>query len=111
MAEKYARFKPDIYLSDNVFYFNFFEFVESSTYLNDKYIITTTLNIKDKNTGIVEIDSDDTVTITRTNDINIEIDGLNEAINLTVYVDDVELYDENTRENSIAVNIHSKILN
>lgn len=103
MAEKYARFKPDIYLSDNVFYFNFFEFVESSTYLNDKYIITTTLNIKDKNTGIVEIDSDDTVTITRTNDINIEIDGLNEAINLTVYVDDVELYDENTRENSIAV--------
>lgn len=103
MDEKYERFKPDINLYDNVFYFNFFESVGSSTYLNDKYIITTTLNIKDKNTGIVEIDSDDTVTITRTNDINIEIDGLNEAINLTVYVDDVELYDENTRESSIAV--------
>lgn len=103
LDDKYARFKPKVSYYDNILVFDFSQSKESGAFLNDKYVINTKLNINDKNTDYTTIDCTDKVTIVHTNDINLKINGLSDLYNLTVFVDDVELYDESTKDNAISV--------
>ena len=101
--DKYARFKPQVSWDDNILTFDFSQSRDSSTFLNDKYIANGKLNIVDKSIEHITIECADKVTITHTDDINLEINGLSDLYNLTVFVDDVELYDESTNDNSISI--------
>lgn len=101
--DKYIRFKPDVSWNGDSLVFNFMESTESSTYLNDKYIADTKLNIKDRGSQFIPIDCDDDVRIVHTDDINLEIEGISGIYNLTVFVDDVEIHDVYTDDKEIAV--------
>lgn len=101
--DKYASFKPDIYSQNNALTFSFLNSKDSTVYLNEKYTAKTKLNIKNKNTQYNPINTDAAVTITHTEDINLKIDGLSDAYNITVYVDDVEIYDEYTALDDISI--------
>ena len=102
-SDKYARFNPEVTCNSNEYTFNFFESEESNVYLNDKYVANTKLNIINKNSQVVPIDSNDDVKIVHTKDINIELDGLPSNCNLTIFVDDVEIHDSPVTDNSISV--------
>lgn len=102
-SDKYERFNPEVTCNNNEFTFNFFESQESNVYLNDKYVVNTKLNIIDKSSQAIPIDSDDVVRIVHTKDINIEIDGMPSNCNVTVFVDDVEIYDTPLTDNTISV--------
>ncbi len=102
-SDNYDTYKPQVFLRDSILTFDFTDSDTSNTFLNDKYIADTKLNIKDKNTGVNPIDSDAIVKIIHTNDIKLKIEGLSESCNLTVFVDDVEIYDDTTKETSISI--------
>ena len=101
--DKYARFNPQVSWDDNILIFDFSQSRDSSTFLNDKYIANGKLNIVDKSIEHITIECADKVTITHTDDINLEINGLSDLYDLTVFVDDVELYDESTNDKSISI--------
>ncbi|WP_458405429.1 hypothetical protein [Methanobrevibacter sp.] len=103
LDDNYARFNPTASWNGNALTFNFMNSKESSSFLNDKYVANTTLRINNRNTQFVPIDSDAIVTILHTNDINLKIQGLPGMYNLTVFVDDVEIYDEYTGEDEIPI--------
>ncbi|WP_458452983.1 hypothetical protein [Methanobrevibacter sp.] len=103
LDDKYARFNPTASWNDNALTFNFMNSKDSGSFLNDKYVANATLKINNRNTHFVPIDSDAVVTILHTNDINLKIQGLPGMYNLTVFVDDVEIYDEYTGEDEIAI--------
>ncbi len=102
-SDKYSTFTPAISWYGDALTFNFFNSDESNVFLNDKYVANTTLNIMDNNAHFIAIDSQATVNIVHTEDINIKIDGLPYSYNLTVFIDDVEIYDAYT--NNKAINI------
>ena len=102
LSDKYSSFKPIVSWYDNALTFNFLDSKYSSTILNDKYIANTKLNIINKNPQFIPIDSQAVVSIVHTEDINLEI-NLPHYYNLTVFVDDVEIYDSNTNENLINI--------
>ena len=102
-SDKYVLFNPQITLMDNTLIFNFFDAQDSGSFLNDKYITNTTLNIIDKGTQFIPIESDAVVRIVHTDDINLKINTLPYAYNLTVFVDDVEIYDSYTTEEAISI--------
>lgn len=93
LQDKYARFNPKISWYDKALTFNFLSSQESGAYLNDKYIAETKLKITGKNTEFIPITPQPEVKIIHTDDIKLKIDGLSEFYNLTVFVDDVEIYD------------------
>ena len=102
-SDNYDTYKPQIFMRDDTLTFDFTDTDTSNAFLNDKYIANTKLNIIDKNTGVKPIDSQDDVKIIHTNDIKLKVEGISEAYNLTVFVDDVEIYDENTKDTSINI--------
>lgn len=102
-TDKYSRFNPVASWYNNVLTFNFFDTQDSTTFLNEKYIANTRLNLINKNTQFTSIDSSAIVSIIHTNDINLKIDSLSYSYNLTVFVDDVEIYDSYTSENTINI--------
>ena len=93
-SDKYVYFNPEIFMYYNDLTFNFLNSHDSYVYLNDKYIINTKLNIINQNTQFNPIDSQDVVNIVHTDDIKLKIDNLSYYYNLTVFVDDVEIYDD-----------------
>lgn len=103
LQDKYSHFNPEISWYCDALMFDFLDFQESGTYLNDKYIIKTKLNISDEGSQFIPIDSDAVVRIVHTNDINLEIEGLPYSYNLTVFVDDVEIYDGYTNDNTVNI--------
>ena len=102
-SDKYSSFNPTISWYNNILTFNFLDSQDSGVFLNEKYIINTKLNIINKNTQYIQIDSPAVVRIVHTNDINLKIDGLPYSYNLTVFVDDIEIYDSYTDENTINI--------
>ncbi|MBO6110288.1 MAG: hypothetical protein J6P12_05480 [Methanobrevibacter sp.] len=102
-SDKYESFNPEVSCNNNEFTFNFFETQQSNVYLNDKYVVNTKLNIIGKSSQVIPIDSNDVVRIVHTKDINIEIDELPSNCNVTVYVDEVEIYDSSLTDNTINV--------
>lgn len=102
-SDKYFRFNPEVSLYDNVMTFDFLDSQESGAFLNDKYVINTTLKITRENTQFIPIDSQAVVSIVHTDDINLKFEGLSYFHNLTVFVDDVEIYDEYTNDDSINI--------
>ncbi|WP_406535272.1 hypothetical protein [Methanobrevibacter sp.] len=101
--DKYLKFNPEISWHDDTLILDFFDFDDSSVILNDKYVANTKLNIINKNTEIIPIYSQDIVSIVHTDDINLEIEGLPYCYNLTVFVDDVEIYDSYTDNSTINI--------
>ena len=101
--DKYSKFNPEIFWYDDTLILNFFDLKDSSVILNDRYVANTRLNIINKNTEIVPIDSQAIVSIVHTDDINLEIEGLANYYNLTVFVDDVEIYDSYTNNDIINI--------
>lgn len=101
--DKYIRFNPDVDWYGDTLVFNFMESTESSTYLNDKYIANTELNIHERDSQFIPIDCDDVVSIVHTDDINLKIDGISGLYNLTVFVDDVEIHDVYADEREMAI--------
>lgn len=102
-SDKYVRFYPTASWYGNALVFNFLSSQDSGVFLNDKYIAKGKLKITDSGAQFVPIDSDAIVNIVHTNDINIRVDGIINAYNLTVFVNDVEIYDSYTTDNTIAV--------
>ena len=102
-SDKYVLFNPEITLMSNILVFSFADAQQSSSFLNDKYIANTTLNIIDNGAQFIPIESDAVVRIVHTDDINLKIDTLPYAYNLTVFVDDVEIYDSYTTEDAISI--------
>lgn len=102
-SDHYVRFYPKITLRDNTLTFNFLDSQDTGSFLNDKYIANTTLNIIDNGAKFIPIESDEVVRIVHTDDINLKIDTLPYAYNLTVFVDDVEIYDSYTTEDTIGI--------
>lgn len=102
-SDKYSRFKPEVSWHNNALTFSFSESDESGSFLNDKYIANTKLNIINKNTQFIPIESDAVVRIVHTNDINLKIAGLPYAYNLTVFVDDVEIHDSYTSDTTVNI--------
>lgn len=92
-SDNYARFNPEISWYNDALTFSFVDAKTSSAFLNDKYIIKSKLNIKEKTAQFIEIDSDAKATIVHTEDLSLKIEGLDEFYNLTVFVDDVEICD------------------
>ena len=103
MSDKYSRYNPEVSKYNNILTFNFQDSQESGSYLNDKFIINSKLNIINDNKQVIPIDSQAVVRIVHTNDINLEIDGMDNAYDLTVFVDDVEIYDGHTAEEAISI--------
>ncbi|MBE6500045.1 MAG: hypothetical protein E7Z80_05840 [Methanobrevibacter thaueri] len=102
-SNSYISYTPKISCNNNEYTFSFTNSKQSYDFLNDKYIINTKLNILKKNTEFVPIVSKDSVNIVHTKDINLKIEGLDEVYNLTVYVDDVEVYDRQISNNTISI--------
>ena len=102
-SDKYSRFNPEVFWHSNALTFNFFDSAESNVFLNDKYVANTKLNIINKNTQFIPIDSQATVNIVHTNDINLKVEGIPYSYNLTVFVDDVEIHDSYDSESSINI--------
>lgn len=102
-SDKYARFNPKITWWDNTLIFNFLDSEDTSSFLNDKYIAKTKLNIISRGAQFIPIASDAIVRIVHTDDINLKIDTLPYAYNLTVFVDDVEIYDSYTTQDTISI--------
>lgn len=103
ISENYVRFNPKIKWFDNALTFNFLSSKESRTFLNDKYIIEAKLNITGKTAQFIPISPQPEVSITHTDDIKLKIDGLTGQYNLTVFVDDVEIYDSYTSANTVNI--------
>ena len=101
-SDKYTSFNPKITWRNNALVFNFADSEDWNTFLNEKYVINTKLNIINKNTQFIPIDSQASVNIVHTNDIKLKIDGL-VNYNLTVFVDDIEIYDGHTNNNAINI--------
>ena len=101
-TDRYSSYDPEVSKYSNALTFIFRDSVDTTTFLNEKYIINTTLNIRE-NTEFIPITTQDSVTIIRTNDINLKIENINYPYNLTVFVDDVEIYDARTTENIISI--------
>jgi len=102
-SDKYSRFNPEVSWNSNALTFNFLDSQDSNAFLNDKYIAKTKLNILNKNAQFIPIDSQDAVSIVHTNDIKLKIDGISNYYNLTVFVDDVEIYDSYTGDNTVNI--------
>ncbi|MBQ8016753.1 MAG: hypothetical protein IJ258_01475 [Methanobrevibacter sp.] len=102
-SDKYSRFNPEISLKNNALTLNFLNSQDSSAFLNDKYVANTKLNIINKNTQFIPIESSAVINIIHTEDINLKIDNLPYSYNLTVFVDDVEIFDEYTSNNIINI--------
>lgn len=102
-SDNYATFQPEITESDNVLTFDFSDSRATSSFVNDKYVIKSNLTIKDNAAQFIPITSDASVTIVHTDDMNIKIDDLQGFYNMTVFVDDVEIYDEYTDLKEIGV--------
>ncbi|WP_405294951.1 hypothetical protein [Methanobrevibacter sp.] len=102
-ADKYSRFNPQISWYDNALTFYFLNSQYSGTILNDKYIANTKLKIINENPQVIPIDSKAIVKIVHTNDIDLKIDNLPTYYTLTVFVDDVEIYDSYTNSNEINI--------
>ena len=100
--DKYIRYNPQISWNDGTLTFNFLDSQDSGAFLNDKYIISGKLNIIASSTEFIPIDSTDAVTIVHTEDINLKIDGL-PSYDLTVFVDDVEIYDGHTSDHTVSI--------
>lgn len=103
LSNKYSTYKPRVSWQDNALTFNFLDSTYCGTILNEKYIANTTLNINNKDSQFIPIDSKAKVSIVRTDDINLEINGMSNYYDLTVFVDDVEIYDSHTSENLISI--------
>lgn len=102
-SDKYRRYKPAISWNGDTLTFNFLNSQDTSAFLNDKYVANTQLNIINKNTQFIPIESQDVVSIIHTDDIKLKIDSLPYSYNLTVFVDDVEIYDAYTKSNEINI--------
>ncbi|WP_405264691.1 hypothetical protein [Methanobrevibacter sp.] len=102
-SDKYVRFNPQITWNGNALTFDFSDSQDTSSFLNDKYIANTTLKIIDKSAQFIPIESDAVVRIVHTDDINLKIDTLPYAYNLTVFVDDVEIHDSYTTQDTISI--------
>lgn len=102
-SDKYSTFKPEVREYNNVLTFDFTDSKATSSFVNDKYVIRSSLTIKDKATQFIPIISDASVTIVHTDDLNLKIDDLQGLYNLTVFVDDVEIYDEYTSLDEIGI--------
>lgn len=102
-SDKYTRFNPKISWQNDALTFNFIESKYSSVFLNDKYIANAKLNIINKTPQFIPIESQTDVKIVHTNDINLKIEGLPYYYDLTVFVDDIEIYDSYTQDNTINI--------
>ena len=103
MDDKYARFNPEIANYNDVLTFTFIDSHDTTSFVNDKYVIKSRLTITDDGAQFIPVTSDAKAKIVHTNDLNIKLTGLDGVYNLTVFVDDVELYDESTDLKEIAV--------
>ena len=101
-SDKYSSFNPTVSWYNNALTFNFLDSHDSSVFLNDKYIINTKLNVINMDKHFIPIDSKAVVNIVHTGDIKLKIDNLN-YYNLTVFVDDVEIYDGYTNNKTINI--------
>lgn len=102
-SDRYSSYNPEVSWNNNALTFSFLDSEQSSSFSNDKYIANTKLNIVNKNAQFIPISSNDNVNIVHTDDIKLKIDGLPYYYNLTVFVDDVEIYDSYTSDNTIAI--------
>ena len=102
-SDKYSSYNPKVSWYNNALAFDFLDSQDSNAFLNDKYVAKTKLNIINKNTQYNPIDSQAILNIIHTKDIKLKIDGLPYSYNLTVFVDDVEIYDEYTNDSSINI--------
>ncbi|MBE6500962.1 MAG: hypothetical protein E7Z79_00810 [Methanobrevibacter thaueri] len=102
-SDKYATFKPEVTEYNNALTFDFLDSQATSSFVNDKYVIRSNLTITDNAAQFIPITSDASVTIVHTDDIKLKIDDLQGIYNLTVFVDDVEIFDEYTGLNEIGV--------
>jgi hypothetical protein len=101
--DKYSSYRPYIYWYSDALTFDFRDSEESGTFLNDIFIISGKLNIINKNPQFIQIDSGDTVRIVHTDDIRLKVNTLPDTYSLTVFVDDVEIYDARTATNAVSV--------
>ena len=102
-SDKYTTFKPEVFQYNNVLTFYFTDSKDTSSFVNDKYIIKSNLTITDDAIQFIPIQSDASVTIVHTDDLDLKIGDLQGPYNLTVFVDDVEIYDEFTNLEDIGI--------
>lgn len=102
-SDKYTTFKPEVFQYNNVLTFYFTDSKDTSSFVNDKYIIKSNLTITDDAIQFIPIKSDASVTIVHTDDLDLKIGDLQGPYNLTVFVDDVEIYDEFTNLEDIGI--------
>ena len=101
--DRYRLFNPQPAVYDNIIRFDFTDSQDTSSFTNEKYVIKSQLTITDTSRDYIPVISDAPVTIIHTNDISLKVEGINGPFNLTVFVDDGEIYDEYTNISQIPV--------